>query len=90
METNSINIGKIRTFDNYVGEIVSQDGIYLFTKENTIPEENLKENDTVIFRGEKINNTNVAYFIKRLDPNLDFNEQIKTKTKKNIPQEYYE
>lgn len=87
MEINSIKIGKIRAFDNYTGEIVAQDGIYLFTCENTNPEEKLNLNDIVMFRGEEIKDTKVAYFIKKLNPNLDLEEQIKTKTKKYNPQE---
>lgn len=82
MEYNSYTIGKVRTFDNYVGEIISQDDVYLFIAENISSPEKIAANDMVLFRGEEINNVKTAFFIKKLNHNLDLEEEVYRKVKR--------
>ncbi len=78
----TISIGKIRTFDSISGEIVSKDGeVYMFTKDGISEGEEVTLNDIVLFRGEEIHDTKVAYFIKRLEPDKELNNQVYLKTK---------
>lgn len=82
MEYSSYNIGKIRTFDNYTGEIVAQDGVYIFTSESIEPSEVLFVEDTVLFRGEEINDIKKAFFVKKINPNLNLEDQVYKHVKK--------
>ena len=81
MESSNFKIGKIRSYNSFIGEIVTKDGTYIFTSENISPEEVISLDDMVIFRGEEIHNTKKAYFIKKIDPNLNIEEQIYKKVK---------
>lgn len=76
-----ITVGKVRTYNSITGEIVAKDGIYIFTQDNIVAGEEIALNDMVVFRGEKVQDVRVAYFIKKLNPSKDLNEQIYTKTK---------
>lgn len=76
-----ITVGKVRTYNSVTGEIVAKDGIYIFTQDNIVAGEEIVVNDMVVFRGEKVQDVLVAYFIKKLNPSKDLNEQIYTKTK---------
>lgn len=77
-----VTVGKVRTYDSLTGEIISKDGVYIFTKENISDGEKINENDTVLFRGEEINNIKVAFFIKKLNPELGLEEEIYRKVKR--------
>ncbi len=78
----TVSIGKVRTFDSISGEIVSKEGeTYIFTKDSISESETIFPNDIVLFRGEEIHSTKVAYFIKRLEPDKDLNNQVYSKTK---------
>ena len=63
-----VTIGKIRSYNGITGEIVSKDGIYIFTQDNILEGENISQNDIVIFRGELVQDVRVAYFIKKVSP----------------------
>lgn len=76
-----VTIGKVRTYDSITGKIISKEGIYIFTQENISDGEKINVNDIVLFRGEEINNIKVAYFIRKLKPNKNINDQIHIKTK---------
>lgn len=82
MEYNNYNIGKIRTYDNYTGEIVAPDGVYLFTSESLNPTETLSVEDTVLFRGEEINEIKRAFFVKKINPNLNLEDEVYKHVKK--------
>jgi hypothetical protein len=77
----TISIGKIKSYDQATGEIVSQEGIFLFTKEDISDEELININDMVLFRGEEIQGQKKAFFIRKLNPTKDLNNQVYTKTK---------
>ncbi len=76
-----VTIGKVRTYDSLTGEIISKEGLYLFTQESISDGENINVNDIVLFRGEEINNTKVAFFVRKLNPNKNINDQISRRTK---------
>lgn len=82
MEYNSYTIGKVRTFDNYFGEIIAQDGVYMFISEDISPTEVIEVNDMVLFRAEEINNVKKAFFIKKLNKNLNIEDEVIRKVKK--------
>lgn len=79
---NTLNIGKIRNYDNFVGEIVTNDGVYLFANENISDKESLKVEDTVMFRGEEIQGVKKAFFVKKLSLDKNIDEQVSLKLKK--------
>lgn len=81
MDSSKYNIGKIKSYDNFVGEIVAKDGTYIFTSYEVL-EEPINPNDMVIFRGEQIQNINKAFFIKRINPEKDLKSSDYKKTKK--------
>lgn len=58
------NVGKVRKYKNYVGEIISKDGVYIFTSEDTT--DNIKDGDMVIFRAEEIHNIKIAHFVQKV------------------------
>lgn len=58
------SIGKITKYKDYVGEIVSKDGKYMFTADENI--NTFQEGDIVIFRAEKLYNVNIAHFVKKV------------------------
>lgn len=57
-------IGKVTKFDKYAGIIVDDKSEYLFLDIDL--EEEVKINDYVKFQSEKVNDTNRAYFVKKL------------------------
>ena len=60
------SIGKITKYKDYVGEIVSKDGKYMFaTNENN---NSFQEGDFVVFRAENKQNMKVAYFVNKITP----------------------
>lgn len=60
-------IGKIIKYDDHVGTIITEEGKYIFKKQNA--EENIKNGDIVKFRPETKNNRNEAFFIKKIFKN---------------------
>lgn len=83
MDYNQANvfIGKVRTYENSAGEIVSNDGTYLFTEDSISSNEEISLNDMVLFRGEEIHGIKKAFFIRKLEPTIDLNDQVYQKTK---------
>lgn len=77
-----ILVGKVRKYDVVTGEIISDKGDYMFTQDSISEDEMISLNDTVLFRGEEVHGVRVAYFIKKLSPNEDLNQQIYIKTKR--------
>lgn len=77
----AVLVGKVRNFDDTTGEIVSKEGIYLFTQDEISKGEIITVNDMVLFRGEEVQGQKKAYFIKKLTPEKDISNQIYTKTK---------
>lgn len=68
------SIGKIIKYKDYVGEIMSKDGKYMFTSNEN--NNNFQEGDIVIFRAEKMYDIKVAYSVKKITP---VNKQVKSK-----------
>ena len=77
----TVLVGKVRNFNETTGEIVAKEGIYLFTQDEISEGEVITINDMVLFRGEEVQGQKKAYFIKKLNPEKDLNNQIYTKTK---------
>ena len=69
----TISIGKVRTFDYITGEIVSKEGIYLFTTADILETDGITIEDIVTFRGEEIHGSKRAYFIRKIKPKKDLN-----------------
>lgn len=83
MEYNKtiLTIGKVRSYDNITGEIIAKEGSFIFTSNNVDPEDSLNIDDIVFFRGEEVQGTKKAFYIKKLNPDKDLNNQIYQKTK---------
>ena len=56
--------GKIRDYDGLTGEIVSSDGLYYFTKNDTT--DKINKSDTVKFKGKTEDVFPQAYYVKKL------------------------
>lgn len=83
MDSNkTYNIGKIRSYDQYVGEIIAKDGTYIFLNEDPYNEEKYGLNDVVLFRGEEIQGAKKAFFVKKLNNTKDYEEEISKLLKK--------
>ena len=81
MNLDEIKIGKIKNMDkqNGVGEIVTIDDIYTFTIDN-LKDKNVENGDLVKFRGEKINDKNMAFFVNKIDETYELKHNpIKSK-----------
>ena len=76
-----VSIGKVRSYNNSIGDIISKEGVYLFTQEELEENESININDIVLFRGEEIQNQKKAFFIKKLNPNKNLKHQVYTKKK---------
>lgn len=89
MEYNEaiITIGKVRNFDNVTGEIVSKEGTFNFNANNISDGETITNEDVVLFRGEQVHGVPKAFFIKRINPDLNLQDQIYQKTKSKKPNE---
>jgi alpha-acetolactate decarboxylase len=62
---NNYKIGKIKKFDGNLGEIISMEGIYYFTKKD-IDNTNVEKNDLVAFNGKTEETFPQAYNVKKL------------------------
>ena len=74
-----LEIGIVIFFDGSYGRLVSQTGQYLFFQEDIEDKTLLSKGRIVIFRGERIQDTNRAFFIKGAETIL--NQKIKRKDK---------
>lgn len=82
MDFNTIiTIGKVRTYNDITGEIVSKDGIYLFSKDDIADDETICIEDVVRFRGEEKHGIKRAYFIRKLTPNKNLSDYPQDKPK---------
>ena len=75
-------IGKVVSFDKYVGEIVDEDAKYLFL--DTDLKDLVRVGDIVAFSYEKIGDENRAFFIEKFYDILNNNENFKQKIIKNL------
>ena len=75
-------IGKVVSFDKYVGEIVDEDAKYLFL--DTDLKDLVRVGDIVVFSYEKIGDENRAFFIEKFYDILNNNENFKQKIIKNL------
>jgi hypothetical protein len=62
------NYGKIIKYNGFTGEILAEDGIYLFLS-GDVKDNNVSLNDDVIFRGEIVHNVKKAFFIRKKEKN---------------------
>lgn len=76
------NVGKVRNYDNFIGFIVANDGEYMFNSENILENEEIIQNDIVMFRGEEIQGKKIAFFIKKLSLDKPLEESLKKHLKK--------
>ena len=77
----TVSIGKVRNYDNCVGDIITKNGIFIFTHEDILDGEIIKKGDIVIFRAEEIQNQNKAFFIKKLAREKKLTPKLYTKKK---------
>ena len=85
---NKIKLGKIKIYNprTQVGEIVDEEGnIYMFLNKDS--KEEIVEKDIVQFRGEMIENTLRAFFIKKIEINEDTIKEIDDKN--NLKEKTY-
>ena len=75
-------IGKVVSFDKYVGEIVDEDAKYLFL--DTDLKDLVRVGDIVVFSYEKIGDENRNFFIEKFYDILNNNENFKQKIIKNL------
>lgn len=82
----TVKIGRVRSYDNSVGEIVTLDEKYIFTKDSIAETEELSTNDMVVFRGEEIQGMKRAFFIRRVtrEKSLSIHKYTKSKTNNSI------
>ena len=60
-------IGRIIKYDNCTGTIITEEGQYIFKKQDA--EKEIKNGDLVKFRPETKNNQKMAFFVKRIFKN---------------------
>lgn len=78
----TVTIGKVKSYNECVGDIVAKEGIFMFTKEDIVEEESIVISDMVIFRGEEVQGQKKAFFIRKLNPSKNIDDQVYAKTKK--------
>ena len=59
---DNIMVGKVTKYDGSLGEIITENNIYYFTKSDIL--ENININDIVIFKGKSEDIFPQAYYIK--------------------------
>ncbi len=82
MESSNIYIGKVREYDSFIGEIVTQDETYLFMSDDIEDDTLLSKDDVVMFRGETIHDKKRAFFIKKLNPEYNLEDQVQRRLRK--------
>lgn len=63
-DSMNLTIGKVKSFDGFSGEIITQNAKYIFLDTDIIEGNTITNNDFVSFRGEEINGINRAYFVR--------------------------
>ena len=58
--------GKIVKYDGFAGEIISENGKFIFFNKDVLTED-IKVNDYVVFRGELVLDTKKAFFINKIN-----------------------
>lgn len=74
--TTIVSVGRIRSYNGITGEIVSKEGVYIFTEDSILEGENISKNDIVAFRGELVQDVRVAYFVKKVTPTKLFDSGL--------------
>lgn len=75
-------IGKVYSYDNKLGKIVTDNDEYLFN-EDDIESESINKGDLVQFRPEVINDINRAFFVSKTN-NINYNnDEVIKKVMKN-------
>ncbi len=64
-------IGVVKDFDGFTGQIVSNSGNYMFLDVDIVDNYAIAINDYVSFRAEENNNIKRAYFIKFMTKNVE-------------------
>lgn len=83
-DNSLIKIGKIRKYENSVGEIVSNAGNFMFTEDCIASSETINVDDYVLFRGEEIGPIKKAFFLRKIDLTNPLDKEITAKTKTKI------
>ena len=60
-------VGKVRNYDNYIGEIVTDKNIYYFNKNDVNNGEVVNNNDYVMFKSKTEDIFPQGYYIKKLN-----------------------
>lgn len=60
-------IGKVKEYDGYVGEIVTEDNLYYFTKNDINDGEVINKSDIVRFDSKCDDSFPQAYYIEKFD-----------------------
>lgn len=63
----SYKIGKVKKYNGYTGEIITDKNIYYFTKNDIENNENLVENDLVKFKSKTEKTFPQGYYVKKLN-----------------------
>lgn len=69
-------MGKVKDYNGHYGKIITNNKIYTFLNIDVFEQETIENDDYVLFRGEFINGTYRAYFVKFFSKNInDFNNK---------------
>ncbi len=64
--SDKVKVGKIKEYDGNLGEIVTVDNLYYFTKNDLEQDTNLEVNDLVLFKSKTEEDFPQAYYVKKL------------------------
>lgn len=73
-----LEIGKIIEFNDFFGKITSKSGTYVFFKDDIINNSKIELNDYVIFRPDRVNEINRAFFVQYFSKNINNLMDIKS------------
>lgn len=86
MEVSEKTVGKVCNIDykSGYGEVVTydDDDIYMFTIEDIISNEKINKGDYIVFRKEKVNDINKAFFVNKISKEELNTDKIKKYLKK--------
>ena len=63
----SFKIGEVRNFDGYIGEIVTDENIYYFNKNDISGDEKVDNQDYVMFKSKTEEIFPQGYYVKKLN-----------------------
>ena len=86
MEVSERTVGKVYNIDykSGYGEVVTydDDDIYMFTIDDIISNERINKGDYIVFRKEKVNDINKAFFVNKISKEDLKSDKIKKYLKK--------